>query len=98
MGFGQHNSYLEQNYPNPFTNETTIAYSLAETSHVEMSIMNVMGQLIRSYNLTQQLTGKHVIIWDGKRSNGNNTQPGIYFYRLKVNGKVISSKRMLKVK
>jgi C1A family cysteine protease len=94
IGVNQKDNYLVQNYPNPFVNETKITY---ETSDVEISIMNIMGQLVKSYNLTQQLTGKHSIIWDGKFSNGNNTQPGIYFYRLKVNGKVISSKGMLKV-
>ena len=97
IGINQNNNYLGQNYPNPFVDETTITYSLTETSDVELSIMNITGQLVKSYNLTQQLTGKHIIVWDGRFSNGNNTQPGIYFYRLKVNGKVISSKRMLKV-
>ena len=96
-GFYQNEIYLGQNYPNPFVNKTTITYSLTETSDVEISIMNIMGQSVKSFSLTQQLTGKHIIVWDGKLSNGNNTRPGIYFYRLKVNGKVISSKRMLKV-
>jgi len=97
IGFSQENNYLGQNYPNPFEDETTITYSITETSDVEISIMNIMGQLVKEYNLTQQLTGKHSIKWNGRFSNGNNTQAGVYFYRLKVNGKVISSKRMLKV-
>ncbi len=98
LGINQENNILGQNYPNPFEEQTTITYSLTETSDIEISIMNIMGQLVASFDLTQQLTGKHSIIWNGKFSNGNKAQAGVYFYRLKVNGKVISSKRMLKVK
>lgn len=98
MGVSQDKNSLGQNYPNPFENETTITYIITETSDVELSIMNIMGQIVQSYEMPQQLTGIHNIKWNGRFSNGNKTLPGIYFYRLKVNGKVISSKRMLKVK
>ena len=39
---------LAQNYPNPFNPTTTIAFSIAENSHVELAIYDVQGRLVRS--------------------------------------------------
>jgi C1A family cysteine protease len=91
------NDHLEQNYPNPFNSETKFFFTLSETSDIEISIMNTMGKEIKKYKNGSQNAGRHNVEWDGKLSSGSNAGPGIYFYSLKVNGKVISSKRMLKV-
>ena len=88
---------LNQNYPNPFSDVTTISYSILETSEIELSIINIIGQEIIMLEKGQQTNGQHNINWDGKLSNGSNAEPGIYFCKLKVNGRVISTIRMLKV-
>ncbi|MCD4681894.1 MAG: T9SS type A sorting domain-containing protein [Bacteroidales bacterium] len=90
-------SVLNQNYPNPFSDVTTISYSIPETSEVELSIINIISQEIKMLEKGQQTNGQHNINWDGKLSNGSNAEPGIYFCKLKVNGRVISTIRMLKV-
>jgi C1A family cysteine protease len=97
FGNKQQKIFLEQNIPNPFSTETTINFALFETSDVEISIMNMMGQKIRTYNYMGLQTGHHKIKWDCNHSDGSDAGPGIYFYSLKINGKVISTKRMLKV-
>jgi C1A family cysteine protease len=97
LGENYRQDALSQNYPNPFGSETNIYFTIAETSDVEISIMNTMGQEIRKYNDISKQAGKHNVKWDGKCHNGSNAGPGIYFYSLKINGKVISTNRMLKV-
>ncbi len=97
MGNNYRQNTLGQNYPNPFDSETTILFSVTETSDIEISIMNIVGQEIRTYKNSDQQPGQHNMKWDGKQYNGSNAGPGIYFYSLKINGKVISTKRMLKV-
>jgi hypothetical protein len=98
IGSNYQKDLLHQNYPNPFGSETKINFTLSATSDVEISIMNIMGQKIKTYNSTGQPSGGHSINWDGKISDGNDAGPGIYFCSLKINGKVISSNRMLKIK
>ncbi len=88
---------LGQNYPNPFDDETVINFSLTETSGAEISIMNMVGQEIMKIKVEENNSGQHNVRWDGKQSSGSDAGPGIYFYSLKINGKVISTKRMLKV-
>ncbi len=97
IGSVETNETLAQNYPNPFSTETTISYVLTEYSDVELNIINIMGQKIQTLINERQIAGQHNLNWDGKLSNGKNADPGMYFYRLKVNGNVISTKRMLKV-
>jgi C1A family cysteine protease len=88
---------LGQNYPNPFNDETVINFNLTETSNAEISIMNMVGQEIMKLKMEEHNSGHHNVRWDGKQSSGSDAGPGIYFYSLKINGKVISTKRMLKV-
>ncbi len=97
IGNNYQQNTLGQNYPNPFDSETTILFSVNETSDIEISIMNIVGQEIKIYKNSDQQPGEYNITWDGKLYNGSYAGPGIYFYSLKINGKVISTKRMLKV-
>jgi hypothetical protein len=97
LGSNYQENVLGQNYPNPFKTETIIYYTVTETSNVEISIMNSLGQDMRVYKYAAQEAGHHNEKWDGKFSNGSDANPGIYFYSLKINGKVISTNRMLKV-
>jgi hypothetical protein len=56
-----------------------------------------MGREIMTYKNKGQQPGNHNLKWNGKLSNGDDAGPGIFFYSLKINGKVISTCRMLKV-
>jgi C1A family cysteine protease len=88
---------LGQNYPNPFRDGTNILFTTTETSNVEISIRNIVGEEMRTYQYEALQAGHHNERWDGKTSNGGNAGPGIYFYSLKINGKVISTNQMLKL-
>ena len=91
-------SSLGQNYPNPFNPETTISFSLAQTSDfVNLSIYNVKGQKVKTLINEEMQKGKHSIIWSGLDSNNKRVSSGIYFYKLKTNKKE-SVKRMLLLK
>ena len=83
---------LSQNYPNPFNPTTTINYSLAEKSHVELSVYNVLGQKIRTLVNEEQAAGKYSEPWDG-----STIASGVYFYRLETE-KFTSTKKMMLVK
>ena len=62
-------SQLFQNYPNPFNPETTIEYSVIESSPVEIFIFNQLGQRVRILVDKQNVQpGKYSVTWDSKRA------------------------------
>lgn len=62
---------LQQNYPNPFENTTTIQYSLSETSNVNLEIYNLQGKLVKTLNTGVQSSGSHELTFDlDKMTNG----------------------------
>ena len=76
---------LHQNYPNPFNPETTISFSVTQTSSfVTLEIYNIKGQKVKTLVNEVLPAGEHSIIWNGKDSNGNRVGSGIYFYKLKT--------------
>lgn len=84
-----------QNYPNPFSNETTIHYYLPKNSHVCIKIFNALGEEIRTLVNENQNHGENKIVWNGKDSYGNNVNPGIYISQIITGGVTNSSKMLL---
>jgi len=79
------------NYPNPFNPSTTISYALPFESNVEINIFDIMGRLIRTFNINSQNAGYQNVLWNGKNENNEQVASGIYLYRFKaiaIDGKV----------
>ncbi|MDP8201457.1 MAG: C25 family cysteine peptidase [Candidatus Tenebribacter burtonii] len=89
---------LRQNYPNPFNPETNISYSIADNGSVELSIYNIKGQLVKELVNSSMNAGEQNVVWKGKDSTGRKVGSGLYFYKLKVNGKTIDTKKMILLK
>jgi len=87
---------LSQNHPNPFNPETTIAYQLPISCHVELKIFNTIGQEIRTLFDGERNAGYHQIIWDGKDNLGRKVGTGIYLYQLKSHD-FIAVKKMIMI-
>ncbi len=86
-------SRLIGNSPNPFNPETTIDYSIASKSRVELDIFNIRGQKVRTLVNETMPSGKHRVAWDASA-----VASGVYFYRLKAGGKTIDVKKMVMIK
>lgn len=72
---------LEQNYPNPFTTETTIPYQLVEGSHVRLSALNFLGQQVDLLIDEYKTAGNYRITWHPFK-NGIKVPYGLYIFRL----------------
>lgn len=88
---------LFQNYPNPFNPSTTISYSVAAASEVQLRIYNPLGQLVRTLVSGQKRAGDYTLTWDGRDDAGRLLSSGPYFYRLRV-GEIVQTRRMLFLK
>lgn len=83
---------LENNYPNPFNNKTTIPYKLSRFGWVELSIYNVTGQRLKKLVNEMQDRGWYTAVWDGRDENGMEVGSGLYFYQLHAEQMVLTKK------
>lgn len=74
--------FISQNMPNPFVKKTFIKYQLRQSSHVHISIYNLLGQQIRTLVNRRQNRGFHTVVWDARDNSGRRVSSGPYFLRL----------------
>lgn len=74
-------------YPNPFTDQVTIASDLKVGSDVSVLLYDLNGRVIKSIQKTNQKTGVNQITIETKDLN-----KGIYFYNLKSGSSQIAGK------
>ena len=89
---------LANNYPNPFNPATTIKYALPQAADVELTVYNVVGQVVRTLVAEHQNAGRYVVEWDATNDNGHSLSSGMYFYRLQAGGDFHEVKKMLLLK
>jgi len=89
---------LFQNYPNPFNPETTISFSVDQHSKVNIDIFNINGKKVSNLTNSQFQTGNHKIIWKGIDDNGKKVSSGLYFYKMKINGLITVTRKMILLK
>ena len=76
---------LNQNFPNPFNENTIIKFDLPESALVDLIIYDIYGSEIRSLNRNSILqAGFHSKSWDGLDDNGIKVSSGEYVCSLKV--------------
>ena len=80
--------YLLRNYPNPFNPETTIEYSIPNSTHVELILYNIVGKKVIELENKFKQAGKHKI-----NLNAKNLSSGIYFVHMKT----IDYKKSIKI-
>ena len=86
---------LTQNYPNPFSDFTTIEYRITKPSAVSIQILNMLGQPVRTINNGMQQPGKYSVIWNATDNAGSRLKDGFYLYRIVAGDQAGSIKKML---
>ena len=89
------NGILTSNYPNPFNPSTSIHFTLAETSHVTLSVYDLAGRRICDLHREELHQGDHEVSWNGVDELGNPVPSGIYLYRLEVGDHIETGKMTL---
>jgi len=83
------NIRLNQNIPNPFTANTTIAYFIPMKYHTaNIQVVSALGQVV--YDIPIDQFGEGFVTL-----SKNNMQSAVYFYTLYVDGQKIVSKRLV---
>jgi len=85
---GNNDFVLEQNYPNPFRNETVIKFTLPQRAKVNLSLFDMNGRLVRVLLNESKESGTHAITFHPGTLPG-----GLYYYTLKT-GELTAVKKL----
>ena len=88
---------LHQNYPNPFNPVTTLTYELPKDSFVDVTVYDILGNVINDLVNTNQSSGYRSIQWNGKNNQGESVSAGLYLYTIHT-GDFVDTKKMILLK
>jgi hypothetical protein len=79
---------LDQNYPNPFSQSTTINFELLNQCDVNLFIFDAFGQKVSTLIDENLKPGNYSVVWDGCGADETELSTGLYFYRFESNDNV----------
>ncbi|MBX3165013.1 MAG: T9SS type A sorting domain-containing protein [Bacteroidetes bacterium] len=80
--------YMEQNIPNPYSDETTIKYALPQSvNSAYMAVYDLSGKQLATFPMEKGGTSLTI--------SGRDLAAGIYLYSIIADGKVMGTKRMV---
>ncbi len=79
---------VENAFPNPFTDNIAINYTLPETDMVRARVYNTDGKLVKTIALGLGFQGENEIFWDGTDVKNSPVPPGIYLIRIEYQGEI----------
>ena len=86
------NFILKPNFPNPFSDQTSINFVLTEPSFVRLSIFDASGRLIKEFASREYPAGEHRLEWSTEKQT-----PGSYFIRLEA-GRHLEFRKVLLIR
>ena len=86
---------LHENYPNPFNPTTTLRFDLPEVSDITLTIYNMLGQRVKTFNMQGTPAGYHSITWDATNDLNQQVGAGVYLYQLQTKDFVKTRKMVL---
>jgi hypothetical protein len=81
--------------PNPSSQSTSIRFELPTRSHVRLTVHDVQGNKVADLIDRTIPSGPHVAEWNLEDSSGDNVPPGLYFVRLRTEGRAVIRKSVL---
>ena len=89
--------FLKQNYPNPFNPITTVRYELPEDSFVDVTVYDMLGNVVNNLVNTNQSSGHKSVQWNATNNQGEPVSAGVYLYKIQA-GDFVDTKKMILLK
>ena len=84
-------------YPNPFNPSTTLHYDLPNDEFVNITIYDMLGNVINNLVNANQSSGYKSIQWDAINNQGQQVSAGVYLYSIEA-GDFRQTKKMILLK
>ena len=88
---------LLQNYPNPFNPITTVRYELPEDSFVDVTVYDMLGNVVNNLVNANQSSGYRSVQWNATNNQGEPVSAGVYLYKIQA-GNFVDTKKMILLK
>ena len=88
---------LNQNYPNPFNPVTTLRYELPEDSFVDVTIYDMLGNVVNNLINTNQSSGYKSVQWNATNNQSEPVSAGVNLYKIQA-GDFVDTKKMILLK
>lgn len=88
--------FLSQNYPNPFSDKTTIKFCVAVKSRIRLDVVDPQGTLIELLVDEEKGAGTYEVEFSASASHSGERRSlseGVYLYRLHA-GSLLLTKKM----
>jgi len=86
---------LQQNYPNPFFENTTLSYILHEPAFVTLKIYNISGQCVSTLLEGMKNPGTHTLKWAPFNETSSGLAGGLYICHIQANDYTDSRKILM---
>ena len=80
---------LSSNWPNPFSNQTTLAFELDQPATVTLDVYDVTGRLVTTLTSRRYNAGRHQVDWQAAEQ-----ARGVYFVRMTADGRPVSARKV----
>jgi phosphatidylserine/phosphatidylglycerophosphate/cardiolipin synthase-like enzyme len=80
---------LDQNYPNPFSEQTTIKFTVQKVSDIKLVVVDLIGREVQTFTYKTLPPGIYESAFDGSSLPG-----GVYFYKIST-GNYSETKKMI---
>lgn len=85
-------------YPNPFSQQTNITFSIDKPGEVVVEIYNTQGRLIKTLMDAQVCQGNYTMFWEGENLSGSKGAANEYICKLLFNKKLISTRKIIQIR
>jgi hypothetical protein len=91
------NTYTTVVAPNPFSNVTTISFSLPQSAKVSLKIFDLNGRLVSTLANEEMQAGNHSIKWDINGVDGKEMPSGMYLLKMEA-GQYSATRKLIVTK
>ena len=87
---------LKQNFPNPFSQQTELSFSLSKPETVALYITDINFKRIVTLCNHSFAQGKYNFVWDGNNANHMECPSGVYYAILKTKNGIFETRKLIK--
>jgi len=88
-------NHSQSSYPNPFTTDVTVEFTLEKNAEVFIGIYDLNGQLVKTLENNNLVKGNHKYQWNASNENEMKVPAGMYFCRINTGKEVLTEKLLL---